>query len=379
MPRGKRVHVKKKMQGASKEDANMLNQMFSQMTGEGNADPDIIIPKTVRMIKLVKKYASIYTLLLNFKGFVQNFPEYKRDFDDIKAFTERLVGLSEADTTEKALNALTPDEVNKLYKIIKSSADIKAIVITSGNLGVFKRYLEDSANLRDEFIKREPGLSLTPLKFAKLDLKQLWASEKMTTMSKKYVLSIISHTYIIGHEIYQIITSPDIDIKKFSQVLVKNIDKMKKQIPRCDKAFDVIAKSVTMLENKFEGYYKNSVEAENPSIIIESFIIDVSMSQKANASITSQFRKIIMFVKRQTANNKDPRVAKMFKVLNSQFNMMQNDTGFVDDDSDDDKEEEEDSLVDTGIDKEEEDSLVDTGIDKEEEDSLVDTGIDKHD
>ena len=58
------------------------------------------------------------------------------------------------------------------------------------------------------------------------------------------------------------------------------------------------------------------------------------MSQKANATVTTQFRKIIMFMKRQSANSKDPRVTKLFKILNSQFNMMQKETG-VNPDSDD--------------------------------------------
>ena len=57
------------------------------------------------------------------------------------------------------------------------------------------------------------------------------------------------------------------------------------------------------------------------------------MSQKANASITSQFRKIIMYMKKQTAQSKDPRVSKLFKILNSQFNLMQKETG-VEPDSD---------------------------------------------
>ena len=144
---------------------------------------------------------------------------------------------------------------------------------------------------------------------------------------QKYILNILSHTYKIGLDIYQVITSPDIDIKKFSRVLINNIEKMKKQIPRCNKAFDIIANSVHLLENNFDGYYKNSVEAENPSIIVENFIVDVSVSQNATASTTAQFRKIIMFMKKQSAGNKDPRVAKLFKILNSQFSIMQRETG----------------------------------------------------
>ena len=332
MSRGK-VRIKKIVPKGSDDDTELLNDMFSQMTGSENADVDIIIPKFCKLHGYITKYIKIYQMLLKFNEFIDRFPEYKENFNEIAAYVNKLEAIStENENYVNSLKNCSKDEVNKVYKKLKSMKEIQTIVITSGNLGKHKRYLENSDNLGDEFIKREPGLSLTPLAFTSLDLKILWASDKLTSMAKKYILNIISHTYIIGHGVYRVITSPDIDIKKFSKVLVDNIEKMKKQIPRCNKAFDIIAQSVSMLEDNFDGYYKTSVEAENPSIIIESFIIDVSMSQKANATVTAQFRKIIMFMKRQSANNKDPRVAKLFKILNNQFSMMQKETGIEPDD-----------------------------------------------
>jgi hypothetical protein len=297
MPRGQKTKVKKIMPKGSMEDTSMLNDMFAQMTGEGNADVEIIIPKLIQLGQSIKKYIQIYELLIGFKEFRNSFPEYEFNFLEIQTFIDQLKVLVSDDINKKNLNKLSVEDVNKIYKKLKNAKEIQTIIIISGNLKKYKRYLSDMQNLKDEFIKREPGLSFTPLKFTKLDLKVLWASEKLTNMAKKYILNILSHTFSIGHNIYKLITSPDIDISKFSEVLIKNIDKMKKQIPRCDKAFDVIANSVNLLENNFEGYYKTSVEAENPSIIVESFIIDVSMSQKSNPSVTSQFRKIIMFMK----------------------------------------------------------------------------------
>jgi hypothetical protein len=341
MPRGS-VKIKKVMATDASGDADALNDMFAQMTGAENADPDIIIPKMVEIQTLLVKYYKIYDMLLGFKDFVDNFPEAKRSFDEIKKFSGRIQTLTDDEYkfTEQTLKSESPNYANALYKKIKDDPLIQTIVVTSGNLGKYKKYL-DKDNLRDEFIKREPGLSYKPLTFTNLDLKVLWVSNKLTNMAKKYILNILSHTYTIGHRLYQIITSPNIDIKKFSEVLIANIDKMKKRIPRCNKAFDIIADSVSMLENNFEGYYKTSVEAENPSIIIESFIIDVSMKQKSSASITSQFRKIIMFMKRQSANSNDPRVAKLFKILNSQFDMMKQETG-MDPSSDDEEDSEAD-------------------------------------
>ena len=335
MPRRGGVKVKKIMPKGSPDDANVLNDMFSQMTGAENADPEIIIPKLCKLHTLLNKYSKIYQMLLKFNEFIDKFPEHENDFLDIRKFIENIAKISDSGNsiTEESLKNSTSDNVNTMYKKLKDTAEVQSIIVISGELDKYKKYLSDKNNLGDEFIKREPGLSLKPLTFTNLDLKILWASNKLSIMAKKYILNILSHTYLIGHEMYQTITSPDVDIKKFSRVLINNIDKMKKQIPRCNKAFDIIANSVNMLENKFDGYYKTSVEAENPSIIIESFIIDVSMSQKANASITSQFRKIIMYMKKQTAQSKDPRVSKLFKILNSQFNLMKKETG-VEPDSD---------------------------------------------
>lgn len=331
----------KKMMAKSDGDTEALNEMFSQMTGAENADPDIIVPKLCKLQELLKKYYTIYNMLIGFKDFVDNFPEHEENFAEIKTFSNKVKDLLESDPynfTKESLQNESANYVNTVYKRLKDEKLVHTIVVTSGNLGKYKKYLEDKSNLHDEFIKREPGLSYRPLNFTNLEFKSLWISDKLTNMAKKYILNILSHTYLIGHQTYQLITSPNIDIKKFSKVLIDNIDKMKKRIPRCNKAFDIIADSVSMLENNFDGYYKTSVEAENPSIIIESFIIDVSMKQKSNASITTQFRKIIMFMKRQSANNKDPRVAKLFKILNSQFDMMKQETG-LEPDSDEDKQE----------------------------------------
>lgn len=335
MPKG-RSTIKKVTPKGNDQDTDMLNDMFEQMTGSKNADHEIIIPKFIRINEIISKFIKIYTLLLNFNEFIDKFDEYKVEFDEIKDFTKNLEKLVVTDLSETKMMQISKDEINILYNALKNKKEIQSIIITSSNLGKYKKHLDEN-NLRDDFIKREPGLSLKPFAFTQLDIKVLWSSDKLINMAKKYILNILSHTYKLGHEIYDIVTSPDIDIKKFSKVLIDSIDKMKKQIPRCDKAFNIIRNSVEMLEDNFKGYYKNSVESENPSIIIESFIIDVSMKQKSNASITGQFRKIIMFMKKASGNVTDPRVKKLFGILNSQIAKMEQTTGSTSVDSSDDE------------------------------------------
>jgi hypothetical protein len=242
MPRHQHIKVKKLMPKGSEEDANVLNDMFEQMTGSQGADPEIIIPKLTRLHNLLTKFIKIYKLLLNFSDFIDNFQEYNKCFDEIKEFINQISNIINTDheLTHDKLKLMDIDQINNLYKVLKNKQEVQSIIVTSGNLGKHKRYLKDKNNLNDDFIKREPGLSLQPLSFTKLDLKILWASDKLTNMAKKYILNILNHTYNIGHEMYEVITSPDIDIKKFSSVLIANIDKMKKTIPRCDKAFNII-------------------------------------------------------------------------------------------------------------------------------------------
>ena len=330
-PKTKTVNVKN---GINNQDMSDLNNMFGQMTGAQNADPDIIIPKILNLSDHMDKFYRVYQSLINFKEFSNTFPQYMHWFTDISIFIEKLK-LNKITETKDELYAMDVDTLNKKYSELKTCSELQKIIITSSTLGNYKKYISDMSNLKDGFINREPGLDMKVLEFTSLDLKILWGSGKLSNVAKTYILNILCHTYTIGHNIYDIITSPDIDIKKFSRILIASIAKMRKQIPRCDKAFDIIQNSVNMLENKFKDYYKSSVEASNPSIIIENFIVDVSMSQDSSPMVTNQFRRIIMALKRQSQNSNDPRVKKLFGILNNQFNLMENDNKKTDDSFDD--------------------------------------------
>lgn len=318
----------KKVAMPSPDETESLNDMFSQMTGLKNSDPDIIIPKLCSLLTKLQKYSKVYKLLLGFKEFISKFSEYTAEFDSITTFIKKLDDVCDIASSEKNKYAeMSADEINTMYKTLKTATEVKSVVITSSNLGHHKKSLMNKESLCDDFIKREPGVTYKPLHFTNLDLKVLWTSNNLTKMDKTYILNILSHTYLIGTEVYKLISSPDIDIRKFSNTILSSIEQMKKQIPRCDKAFDIIANSINTLETNFDTYYKSSVESENPSIIIESFILDVSLNQSANATITSQFRKIIMFIKKKASNTTDPKIKQLFKILNGQFAKMEKETG----------------------------------------------------
>ena len=331
--------IKKSVSSASNEDMKDLNKMFSQITGTSDADREVIIPKISLLYKNIVEYNKVFNILLNFKQFTDNFAEYNFWFEDIKEFLTKLNETSGVDLNTKYIDSGTGDqieqkyhsledkELNDFYKKLKDNAQIKQIIITSGNLSPHKKYIADAAALDDAFIIREPGITLQPFAFSTMDLKIIWNSGTPNDKARKFVLSIIRHVYNIGITIYDLITSPDVDIKKFSKILVDSIAKMKKQIPRCDKAFAIIENSVSLLEDNFKNYFRGSVEAGNPSIIIESFIVDISTTQKANSATAAEFRRIVTFLKEKSSNTADPKVKKLFSMLNSQFSAMDRELG----------------------------------------------------
>jgi hypothetical protein len=322
-----------KSKDMSAEDMDSMQEMFSSLTGESDADPEILVPKYVELRNDIAAMLKIWGVLTNFKGFVDAFPEYA---DAIKQFKKYTADIEEAHgitpstvDTPPMYTGLEKARINVLYNGLKNSDEVKAMVIAGSKLNRYKRYLDDKENLNDRFIRKEPGMEFIPVNFCPINLKAIWISERAGSMVKGVILTVLNKTLTIGLRIYRNTTSPNVDIKKFSSVLVKGIKAVKKQCPRCNDAFRIISDSVGMLEDGFDGYFKQSVEANNMSLIMENFIIDVSESQRTSPNVTRQFRKIIMFMRKKSQDSgqsQDPRVKSLFKMLNSRFSMMESST-----------------------------------------------------
>lgn len=316
--------LKVKVKSTNDNDVKSLNELFSQVTGQSDPERAVILPKINKLFKNIVEYNKLFTLLLSFKPFTDEFSEYQFWFDDIKKFLENLVKTTEVnliqkydDDIEQTYHKLDDKDLCKLYKDLKDNAYLKKVIITGSRLSAYKSHISEVDKMDSVFVQKEPGLTLQPLAFSTLDLKIIWMTAGVK--AKKFILSIIRHAYLIGIDCYGIVTSPDVDIKKFSKILITSISKMRQMIPRCDKAFAVIEKSVQMLEDNFSNYFKGSVEAGNPSIIIESFIVDISTTQKSSPIVTAEFQRIVAFLKNRSSQNKDPKIKKLFSMLNNQF------------------------------------------------------------
>ena len=289
-------------------------KMFNQMMGEEDPHPDIIEPK----FNKIRSKTRIFSKLLKncADDILAKFNIFETECLEINAFCDKLNNM-EFDFKDKK-------EMCSMYKKFKTEDEnIKTCIMTCKNLIQFKTFLNDEKPDMS-WVNRAPGIALEPFSFSKFNLKILVNNSNFTDHVKKYIHTTLKLTLKLTLELYRTITSPDIDIEKFSKVVVDSLGQLKKHIPRCDRAFAKIERSLSLLQNNFDGYYKDFIQSKNPSIIMESFILDVSRDGKADIQLARQFRQIVNFYRKQTQGKiKDPAVNKLFDVLNNNFKMLE--------------------------------------------------------
>lgn len=308
-----RVKIKKKQ---IKNEG--ITQMFNQMLGVDGVNPDIVVPKYKSISVKIK--AAIKLLKFSVEDTFSKFGDQKVGSEQILAYCKTLSEIKFLDIRDNSEE--NRKEMANHYVKLKSNNDIRFLILTCKNLITYKKFLNDSED-NGSFILREPGFNFSPFSFSELNIKAIWQNTNITPKIKKYILTVMRIILNNCLVIYKTLTSPDVDVSEFSEIIVQSIAAIKKQIPRCEKAFSQIEKSIDLLENNFDGYYKDFIQSQNASTIIESFVIDVSESTKADTQTTRQFRKIINFYREKTQGKiKDPKLKAVFDALNSNINAM---------------------------------------------------------
>lgn len=350
-----------KIASKAMKDKDIID-MFNQMVGtSNNIDPKIVIPKYIniysnadQIIRILesfcnspcgKKFALAYNLgvaeIVNFikhsQGELKNLELEKNDqilsgkeLNEINKNPNKM-----AEYLENLSFEYKADNLFEKYNKLKDSLVVKECILTARiikNALMMEKDrnknethdLENDKKLSSNFILNIDGDFLKLFNFSTLDFKQMFLSQYMDTNSSQYVLYVLYLIYNKCISIVKSITSPDIDVDKFSEVLINNIEEIKKQIPRCDRAFNKIRESVGLLKSKFGEYYKDFVSSRNPSIIIENFVVDVAKDSKSDPDISRQFREIIFFYKNKMQNrgSKDPKIDKVFNLLNTNLDIL---------------------------------------------------------
>jgi hypothetical protein len=338
-------------------DTGDLNEMFNQMIGNSKGEPKIIMEKYYKLIEKVKYFNTILQKFSNVDSFlIKSFPEIKNNMQEIRNFVEKCKNV----IPNTNLDEISPDEATletdslevrwqkqtnydekvstilfEKYNKFKESDEIKFIIITGSNLKKHRLYLSDVENLNCKFIKDYIGVDMMLFPFSNLNFKFIYLQENMQTSKinvkdsdsyniNNYILKILHLLLKSSEEIYKILTSPNIDPKKFGKILIEALSKIKTQIPRCNEAFKIIENSIGLFENNFDNYYKDFVMSKNPNIIIENFIADIADNNTNNSTVSRQFKEIIKFFRKvimENNNNKDPMMEKIFEKLQFTFNM----------------------------------------------------------
>ena len=328
------------------DDQAAIGDIFNQLLGnESSLDFNIVKDKYTKLLTNVSRlqklcesfYKTIYLKAL-------------ADTNDvfIETYKKNMLGFIEDCKTITETN-VEDSKLVKYYLQLKEHKVIKEDAIHMCRaLIIHKKYIQDIDNLDDAFIKWPKTKELQIFPFCNFDIKYFYTTNDMDKSIKKYILIFLNMSFNTTYDIYNIITSPDIDISKFSEVIVSSIAQAKKMIPRAGKAFRKIEQSIELLQNNFSDYYKDFISTKDPSTIITSFIGDCSKStmgdENVDLDLIKQFKRISMFYKNKSAGKiKDPRINQIFEMLDKNFEMLDVKDGDVgsesESESDDDEEE----------------------------------------
>lgn len=205
----------------------------------------------------------------------------------------------------------------KTYSEVKKCNIVNIMIVVCKNLSAHKGSLVDVNNLQDQFLKGAGSIFSPFPSLPQLNIKQIYST--IGEKDKQMLLAILSRLYTITHEVHEIVISPDADMGELVHIVLSSIDEVKKQIPRCEQAFEKIAESVEMLKGNFNTYYSDYVSSGNSSIILENFVLDVSKASKTSTAVTAQFRRIITHYRKMSSNNNDPKLKALFGQAEANF------------------------------------------------------------
>jgi len=315
-------------------DQTQLLDMFQQLTGDpSKLDPNIVRDKYQR---LKNDIIRCNKLLLKFKEAILDNLYTKRNVDACFDFqVEQLVEFVKRSSEYIDVEPENDQQMIAVYQALKDSFIIEEYLKVCKILRQNEDCVKDRCNLSDSFIKRSVGEDFYLFDFAKINFKHLFThilEENFTDREeladcKRYILVMCNMFYITTGDIYTMVTSPDVDIDKLSELIIDAITAAKKQVPRCDKAFRLIENSVDMLKNGMSSYYKDFVASGNPAVIFENFINDISNDLHIDKSTLCQFKRII-FHFRKKANEmpkKNSKLDGVFTTLDKIMDIMDND------------------------------------------------------
>ncbi len=341
------VRIKSKVVKSTLQNKDVLDMFSSVLNGniEGKSSIHILYPKYLKLYSSISRYLRVLTTFQEVE-FLEKFQELKNmlinyvqiltnQFQSTycaPSFVEYVGEHPELNGSPEMYEKIPDNLVAKFNEVFmnqKKCSIINTILLTCKNLVVHKKYLESMENLSDKFLLQSEGILWCPFPNLNFNFKQIYIDEKINENNKLFILTVLHKLYTIGKEVYENVTSPDVDLTEFVEVIMSSVGEVRKHIPRCDQAFDKIIESVDLLRDNFTGYYKDFVSSNNPTIIMENFVMDVSKSTKSSPSVTIQFRKIIAHYRKiaqQQGATNHPKLQTLFNQVDINFQELEKST-----------------------------------------------------
>jgi hypothetical protein len=331
-----------------------MSEMFNQMLGTGDTvNLNIVYPKYLQMEEYSNNIINIIEKFANSPFFARYGDTYRQHVQMMLRFCNdsRIMLPDIYDAKIPKEHELFPDNADDeikariadSYKSAKTHNLTASLISLCNKLVIYRKYLQDESKLSHKFILNMPDMEFNPFPFdPTLNIKDILMNmenereeskysskedrarvENVTKQLFEFCMIVLHKLYSFTYNLYKVITSPDIDVDEFVNVIVGSIDQIKHQpqLSRCDLAFSKIKESVKMLKDNFSDYYKDFLESKNSTIIMENFIIDVSnKNAKSDPKLMQQFRKIISHYRSLAKDNiQNPQLRTLFDKVNQQF------------------------------------------------------------
>lgn len=331
-----KVKVKKIKVPIGADDGD-LAEMFNQMLGTGSVNINIAYPRYKRIHGLCSQLVKLFRLLAE-SPFMRLHTEFAHQRAQIETFcAESQLSIDKmfrVDFAEYEWNLSLVEEEQKknfteVYEEMKKSELVNVLIIMCDRLVPYKKNYTDLDKLSHKFISAMAGAEWTPFPFSSLNLKYIFSLGGIGTNTIEFFMVILHKSYIMSHQLYEELQTPDIDIDQFVDFIMKNIDEIQKrpELSRCRDAFRKIKESVVLLKSNFNGYYRDFISTKDSTIIMQHFILDVSNKTEADARVTHQFRTIIAYYRKIAQDNiTNPQIKMLFDKVNESFQALERGT-----------------------------------------------------
>jgi hypothetical protein len=315
-----------------------ITEMFNNMLGAGSVNLTISYPKYLRIRNLCKSIVKIFLALADCPYLKTN-PEFVAERAELLEFctaTQATIDtLFSMDLSEYEWNLETVDDgirkkFTEVYEAAKKSQLVNTFIVTCDRLVPYKQNFNDPDKLNPKFITCMAGAEWRPFSFVSINYKTLLSQANIKENSVRFFMTVLYKVFDFSYKLWQETVSPDVDVDQFVNVIMENMDEIKKRAPelaRCGKAFKKITESVELLKSNFTSYYRDFVETKDSTVMMQNFVIDVSKQTGSDPEVMREFREIIKYYKKlakQQPNN--PKMKALFDKVQESFSQLEKGT-----------------------------------------------------